>query len=174
MTTYLCGIGDRGQLQVLRVAPAKEAAVSWHGQAAVPIGGHLDDVHSGQVSTQPGGRAGDIVVTQAWHDENLCYSNPCTDLLCAKHSFTHFAKINSESYSVPSAHCTASCSRFSKRKTHHSDRLHVKPLIFSKPDSSWKPFQDETPPHSEPVRPCIQYTGTSHSTALCRYCTVNK
>ena len=65
MTAYLCGVGDRGQLQVLRVAPAEEATISRHGQAAVPVGGHLDDVHSGQVSPQLGGRAGDIVVTQA-------------------------------------------------------------------------------------------------------------
>lgn len=61
---YLCGVGDGGQLQVLRVPPSEEAALGRHGQAAVTVGGHLHDVHSGQVPAQLGGHAGDVVVTQ--------------------------------------------------------------------------------------------------------------
>lgn len=68
MTSYLGGVRDRGQLQVLGVAPAEKAAIGRHCQAAVTVRGHLDDVHSGKVSTQLGGRAGDIVVAQTCHD----------------------------------------------------------------------------------------------------------
>lgn len=72
VTSYLCGVSDRGQLQVLGVAPAKEASVSRHSQATITVGGHLDNTHAGEVSTQPGGYAGDIVVTQTWQNINIC------------------------------------------------------------------------------------------------------
>ena len=73
MGSYLCGVRDRGQLQVLGVPPPEEAAIDRHSQAAVPVGGHLDHVHSGKVSSQLGGRTGDIVVTQTWNNGKLCY-----------------------------------------------------------------------------------------------------
>lgn len=140
---YLCGVGDGGQLQVLRVPPTEEAALSRHGQAAIAVGGHLHDVHSGQVPGQLGGHAGDTVVTQTCQDGQA--SLPATDsgtdtspgFLRAEHSVKRFTRSSSARLIWSSARATASFSTLSQRRNEQkSECLFLKPWRLSKADSS--------------------------------------
>jgi len=61
---HLCGLGDQGQLPVLRVPPAKQAAVPGDGQAAVSVRADLLDGHAGELAAHLLRRGADAVVAQ--------------------------------------------------------------------------------------------------------------
>lgn len=63
-SAHLRGLGDRGQLQVLRVAPPIQLSVSGHGQAAVSIRADLPHLHPSQVSSYLHRTGADVVVSQ--------------------------------------------------------------------------------------------------------------
>lgn len=62
--SHLCGLGDQGQLPVLRVPPAKQAAVPGDGQAAVSVRADLLDRHARELAAHLLRRGADAVVAQ--------------------------------------------------------------------------------------------------------------
>lgn len=61
---YLCGLSDRGQLQVLRVPPTKNMPICGHGQTTVSICGHLLNFDPSQISSDGYWTGGLGVMTQ--------------------------------------------------------------------------------------------------------------
>lgn len=64
--THLCGLGDGGQLSVLRVPPPEQLTVSADRQAAVSIGADLLHLHPRQVAPHLHRGGADVVVAQTW------------------------------------------------------------------------------------------------------------
>lgn len=64
MSPHLRGLGDGGQLPVLRVAPSVQLSVSGNGQTAVSVGADVLHLHPGQVSSDLHRPGADVVVAQ--------------------------------------------------------------------------------------------------------------
>lgn len=73
--SHLRGLGDSSQLQVLRVSPAEQLAISGHGQAAVSVRADLLDLHPGQIPPDLHGAGAHALMSQTCKTREMAITN---------------------------------------------------------------------------------------------------